>query len=363
MADILYYKDEEDLKHLKTDVIDRFHVYIEYLGFKHVIMDIRNRYINATKLCKEDGKRFDNWLANESSKELIQELYFQLNSSYEIAFPSTGNTVDGSTVFTPTTLLTGGNNVELRGTYVHPLLLPNILSWLSPKFALRVGKIVNMYAIKEKQDKIFSLEKMHKDLTDQNKQILTQLEIANQQLEDSNAINERNEEKIDRLTVGIKSLSVKKLDPKQYCSKPLNRNVEEILVISKVNIILNSKSISIVIVNRCQRRSYKLLRDRMLKRILNKPEYRGYVKQEKFIVPQLILEAPNVVGLWATFKFNNDANIQVLNGIITKKNPEFRVIDELCKHSNVEKKPMAQLQKEYDELLAMKDEDETTEFD
>jgi hypothetical protein len=41
---------------------------------------------------------------------------------------------------------TGSKNLTIiRGTYVHPDLIPHIASWESPKFAVKVSKIVNEY--------------------------------------------------------------------------------------------------------------------------------------------------------------------------------------------------------------------------
>src|SRR5271163_3155669 len=43
-------------------------------GDFQVIMMQDCSYVNATKLCKDDGRRFDNWLANDTSKRLIKAL-------------------------------------------------------------------------------------------------------------------------------------------------------------------------------------------------------------------------------------------------------------------------------------------------
>lgn len=389
------YKDEEDIRNLRTDAIDKFHIYIDYLGFRNVILDVRNGYVNATKLCKEDNKRFDNWLANQRSKDIIDELYFQLNGRYQD--PSTGNQgdenqdpspddenrsarnpADGiqSAICTPTTTLTGGSNPELRGTYVHPLLLPNILSWLSPKFALRVGKIVNMYAIKEKQDKIFSLETMikenreeyaraekrHQELKENHQQLLERHEVTISMLEDAETSRDRAHGKIDRLTKGIENLSVKQLDSKLYCLPPLKRSLEEILVISTIHLILGDTKKRIIIVNRCQRRCFKQTRNNVIKRLLVKDENKGYARQDPFIVPHCILESSNVTRLWASFKYENEGKFTVENSVITIHQKGFRVVTELIKYAGVEPKPLDQLQREYDELLNMNDEEVNEKF-
>lgn len=94
--------------------------------------------MNATKLCKEDinsktpnGKRFDNWLANQSSQEILDVLFEQLNGiTREEHEAATGK--EYRTFIEPIHKVTSGSQheTELRGTYVHPNLLPNILIWL-----------------------------------------------------------------------------------------------------------------------------------------------------------------------------------------------------------------------------------------
>jgi KilA-N domain. len=48
-----------------------------YGDFK-IIFDKNTGYFNATKLCQDGGRRFDNWLRNKRSKELMR--YFALES-------------------------------------------------------------------------------------------------------------------------------------------------------------------------------------------------------------------------------------------------------------------------------------------
>ena len=103
-----------------------------------VIMDMTTGYINATKLCTDGGKQVKAWLRNDGNKELIK--YFENSHRSN---------------FTPmTNILTGGQNTELRGTYVHPKLITHIASWVSPAFAWKVSEIVNNFLIKEKEDEI-----------------------------------------------------------------------------------------------------------------------------------------------------------------------------------------------------------------
>ena len=38
---------------------------------------------------------------------------------------------------------------ELKGTYVHKLLIPHILCWVSAKFAIKCSKIINDFFVNE----------------------------------------------------------------------------------------------------------------------------------------------------------------------------------------------------------------------
>jgi hypothetical protein len=130
--------------------IDNQYEWGTYFDFKVLFMT-QNGYINATKLCKDGGKRFDNWLKNQGSEELINE------------FMSSPRFI-GSAVIT---VLNVDN--EYRGTYVHRKLITSIASWISPAFAFKVHDIVEEYLLKEekikhalvtkgKDDKISELE-------------------------------------------------------------------------------------------------------------------------------------------------------------------------------------------------------------
>src|SRR5277367_4600017 len=62
--------------YFKTQIKDKFWLG-QYGGFEVMIME-NTCYVNATKLCSDDGKMFKNWLANDRSKRLINVLEDQL---------------------------------------------------------------------------------------------------------------------------------------------------------------------------------------------------------------------------------------------------------------------------------------------
>ena len=104
--------------------IDDKYAYGKYGEFKIIIMK-ENKYINATKLCGKH-KRFDNWLRNDDNKILINEVENELN----ISSPHLGTDEKKAMI-----IVTGGKNTEIRGTYVHDLLISHIIKWMNnPKY-------------------------------------------------------------------------------------------------------------------------------------------------------------------------------------------------------------------------------------
>jgi hypothetical protein len=141
---------------LAYESIDDTYSHAEYGDFK-VIMNIKTGYINATKLCADGGKRFDNWIRNNGSKELIEEGKKNLLTYEEVLI------IDNSYGLT-------------RGTYANPDLIPHIASWVSPKFAIKVSKIVNEFLIREREEVI-------RRLTGEKSELIQMLEESNKRRE------------------------------------------------------------------------------------------------------------------------------------------------------------------------------------
>lgn len=82
---------------------------------------ISDGYINATSLAKASGKKVNDYLRLDVTKEFLSELE-----------RSTGYPVD----VLVSKVVTGRN--ETRGTWVHPQVAINLAQWLSPVFAVQV---------------------------------------------------------------------------------------------------------------------------------------------------------------------------------------------------------------------------------
>ena len=85
----------------------------------------RDGYIDATRLCKQAGKRFNNYRQNAQTEAFLAEL------SAVTGIPVTG-----------LVQIVQGGRPELQGTWVHPQVAINLGQWLSPAFAVQVTKWV-----------------------------------------------------------------------------------------------------------------------------------------------------------------------------------------------------------------------------
>jgi hypothetical protein len=75
-------------------------------------------YVNATAMCKANGKEWSNYYKSERTSQYLQALQGSL--------PNGGHLVQ--------VIGTGPN--EGRGTYVHPRLAVDLARWISPEFAV-----------------------------------------------------------------------------------------------------------------------------------------------------------------------------------------------------------------------------------
>lgn len=182
------------------------------LGPFNVMIMNKNGYVNATKLCKDDGREYYKWSENKRSKELMKALG-EINSSK--MRPRIRGGYDGP-------FIKVNNTINLtRGTYVHPELIIDIACWCSPTYALKVNRIMIEYHAKEyieekdkmlkkKDDKIDKMSKKmdtmiegNKELIKGNKTLKKQVKVLmcqNNKISKQNAkTHEQNEDIVDML--------------------------------------------------------------------------------------------------------------------------------------------------------------------
>ncbi len=94
--------------------IDDKYAYGKYGDFI-VIMMTKNRYINATQLCKAYDKQFKHWKENKANQSLIKIVENDFSN------------IDNKKAII---IINGGRNQIIKGTYVHELLIDKIIVWM-----------------------------------------------------------------------------------------------------------------------------------------------------------------------------------------------------------------------------------------
>ena len=151
------------------------------------VLSREDGFIDATALCKAGGKQFKHWFSLESTKELIDVLFEELNSIGQTDDPflktnifdfkknEQENPVPFLKVGIPTSKkievvqITKG---RYGGSWVHPDLAVQIANWLSPTFALKISKWVREIAItgtvtvgqEKTNQQLLELQKEHKQV-------------------------------------------------------------------------------------------------------------------------------------------------------------------------------------------------------
>lgn len=153
------------LSKICLEPIDDTYYYGYYGDFK-LIIDSKNGFFNATKLCTTGGKHFYHWLQNKQSKEymnFLKEIRSISNpESHELLYEYKGKRSEIANI--------------LRGTYVCEDLIVQIASWVSPVFSYKVTHIINHIFVKESQIKYM------KDIKSLKSEI-TLLEMKNEKYE------------------------------------------------------------------------------------------------------------------------------------------------------------------------------------
>jgi len=199
----------QSITNLAYETINEKYSKAQYGEF-NVIMDMTNGYINATKLCVDGGKHMKAWLRNDNNKELIKSFEEIMKSSAQICAELLINNMAGS--------------YDLRGTYVHPLLIPHIASWVSPSFAYKVSKIVSEFLVREKDDEI-------RRLTGDKCRLEQKFDDAEKRREESDKRREESEKRAEKMLQDMKDQNDKthdKLDYTKYILHDTNVKLDDV---------------------------------------------------------------------------------------------------------------------------------------
>jgi len=103
------------------------------IGSFKVIIKKSNSFVNASKLCKDGGKKFNDWSRLKSSEDLIEKLE---------------NRVCGDSR-TPAIIEILNVDNDIKGSYVNQYLIFNIAQWISSEYSLLVCDIMFEYTVSE----------------------------------------------------------------------------------------------------------------------------------------------------------------------------------------------------------------------
>ena len=101
---------------------------VEYsnITLNNVVITSRpiDHYVNATQLCQAGGKKFNDWIRLDTTKELIDELSSDAGIPASLLVES----------------IRGRSSTFTQGSWIHPDLSIQLAQWISPKFAIQVSK-------------------------------------------------------------------------------------------------------------------------------------------------------------------------------------------------------------------------------
>ncbi|CCU56358.1 N1R/p28-like protein [Mythimna separata entomopoxvirus 'L'] len=194
--------------------------YYSVFGDFKLIIDKNTGYFNATKLCKDGGKKFYNWSRLDKSKDLIN--YFNINCHDSYLMRENFNKkyikiIENNNVMYE---IIGNKQTEenklIVGTYVSEDLILSISNWISNEFYNQCNKIVKKYFIEEYNknyknneenlnNKIKEIENNYINIIHKNKEIISDLTDKNNELIDfinkQNIELNENNDKLNILTI------------------------------------------------------------------------------------------------------------------------------------------------------------------
>jgi len=104
--------------------------FAQYFEFT-IVINNSNGYFNATKFCRDNGKRFSDWYSLFGTKSLLHAMKVELKNNVLL-------TVNYKEPY---------YNL-LTGSYIHLQLFTALASWLSPQFYSRIAKLTQHFAFR-----------------------------------------------------------------------------------------------------------------------------------------------------------------------------------------------------------------------
>ena len=109
-----------------------------------VIKDELTGYYQASKACKDNGKRFEHWLDNKGTKEYLDVTSAEYGMKILDEIPEAGFPASALMFH----VLPGGNDLKmsnlLQGYYIHPDLFHDVCYWANKPYAVKVSRLMNL---------------------------------------------------------------------------------------------------------------------------------------------------------------------------------------------------------------------------
>ena len=259
--------------------------------------DYRNGYINATKLCADGGKRFDNWSRLDRSKELIT--YF----TSDLTPPDVRN-------YNIMYLVTkAGNNINnlISGTYVYKKIILDIALWISKEYYNKIYDIIETYNIeyfnrelRDDKQKLESKIKEYDSVVADKNNVITSLESTIKELDSNNKELDNTNKQLSESVNKLNS-TIERVKPR-IITDPLTTDLYNLLVVNRLN---NS---NMYYISRIQERNY-IRSMKILKSKYNDIE--EVYCQDK---------VPNSMYILNRLKIDLKDNIDIDGNVVTLKN-------------------------------------------
>ena len=272
----------DDFKNLITEKINENYSFGRYGDFK-IVINNESGYVNGTQLLKQallsentirlkinkknlDSAKVDDWYSLKGTSELLEMVAYEENLNLEqLRFNIHYKQKKGEE--------------DIRGTYIHPVLVNSLATWMSPCYAVKINKLINELNINS-QKKVINNLKLR---VDNYSNIIEQMrEEYNKISEDRKIILHKADNVIKKLEVTTNKLckAVGLIDEVKYDS----------LYIFKIQINHDSP-----IYYTC----YRILKDN---------EKKTFAKHENYVIADCIYEKCSVNSTKAWIEFKKDTN-------------------------------------------------------
>ncbi|ARF02753.1 SWPV1-178 [Shearwaterpox virus] len=109
--------------------IDKQFCYVKLYDLCIIVMK-NGDYVNASKLCRYENKRFKDWKSQDISKELIEYTETLLSDGQDTKYSA---------------IIKINHDKKVSGTYICAYVLPHLAVWLSPDIAVKTAVMMKRY--------------------------------------------------------------------------------------------------------------------------------------------------------------------------------------------------------------------------